>query len=123
MTKKTDDDYDINTAWILNSDYKSNKKHILEFTDLDSFGCVFLKRRKLKTKIMNRRELIEQLDKVQWNIETVEKQVNQKLEDSNYYKIFGYGKESEFYHLKEIRTKALAFWKRKFNRIIKELKY
>ena len=70
----------------------------------------------------NRKELIEQLDKVQYNIEDVERQVNQKIEDTKYYKLFGNG-STEFAHDKEIRTKALAFWKRKFNGIIKELKY
>jgi len=70
---------------------------------------------------MNRKELIEQLDKIQWNIETVEKQINVKIENSPYYKYFG--RESEFYHIKEIRTKAYAFWIRKFNRTLNQLKY
>ena len=71
---------------------------------------------------MKRLELIEQLEQVQENIETVEIQINQKMEDTTYYRIFGHG-HREFEHHKEIRTKALAFWKRKFNRIINELKY
>jgi len=72
--------------------------------------------------IMNRLELIEQLENVQDNIQYVEKQVNQKVEDTVYYKFFGNG-QKHFEHDKEIRTKALAYWKRRFNRIIKQLKY
>jgi hypothetical protein len=71
---------------------------------------------------MKRLELIEQLEQVQSNIETVEIQVNQKMEDTTYYRIFGEGKK-EFDHDKEIRAKALLYWKRRFNRIITELKY
>ena len=71
---------------------------------------------------MKRIELIEQLETVQENIETVERQVNKKIEDTTYYYFFGEGSK-EFEHDKEIRTKALAYWKRRFNRIINELKY
>ena len=71
---------------------------------------------------MKRLELIEQLEQVQENIETVENQLMMKEEDTTYYRLFGYG-QKHFEHDKEIRTKALAFWKRKFNRIINELKY
>jgi hypothetical protein len=71
---------------------------------------------------MNRQESIELLEQVQTNIEAVERQVNQKIEDSTYYKFFGHGSK-EFNHDKEIRTKALAFWKRKFNRILNQIKY
>ena len=70
---------------------------------------------------MKRIELIEQLNSVQYNIELVEKYANQKLENNIYYKIFG--SEKEFYHNKEIQTKALAYWKRRFDRILKELAY
>ena len=69
----------------------------------------------------NRRELIEELELVQYYIEIVEKQVNAKIEDNPYFMYFG--RQSEFEHLKEVRTKAYAYWKRKFNRIINELKY
>ena len=71
---------------------------------------------------MKRLELIEQLEYIQENIETVERQVNQKEEDTTYYKFFGYG-QKHFEHDKEIRTKALAYWKRRFNRVLNELKY
>jgi len=71
---------------------------------------------------MNRKELIEILEKVQSNIETVEKQINQKVEDTTYYKIFGSG-QKHFEHDKEIRKKAYAFWIRKFNRTLELLKY
>ena len=71
---------------------------------------------------MKRLELIEQLEKIQENIETVEKQVNQRMEDSTYYKIFGRG-QKDFEHNKEIATKAYAFWVRKFNRTLNKLKY
>ena len=71
---------------------------------------------------MKRLELIEQLEQVQSNIETVERQVNQKIEDTMYYRMFGNGSK-EFLHDKEIRKKSLEFWKRKFNRILNELKH
>jgi hypothetical protein len=71
---------------------------------------------------MKRLELIEQLEAIQENIETVERQVNQKITDTTYYKFFGNG-SSEFEHDKEIRIKALAFWIRKFNRTLEKLKY
>ena len=69
-----------------------------------------------------RKELIEQLEQIQSNIETVERQVNQKMEDTPYYKLFGEGSK-EFEHDKKIRTQALAFWIRKFNRTLNKLKY
>ena len=71
---------------------------------------------------MKRLELIEQLERVQENIETVEKQLNQKITDTTYYKLFGTG-QAGFEHDKEIRFKAYAYWKRRFNRIIRELQY
>ena len=71
---------------------------------------------------MKRLQLIENLERIQENIETVEKQVNQKMEDSTYYKLFGEG-QKEFEHNKEIATKAYAFWVRKFNRTLNQLKY
>jgi len=71
---------------------------------------------------MKRLELIEQLEQVQENIESVEKQVNQKLEDTTYYRIFGEGAK-EFESDKELRKKCLAYWKRRFNRILAELIY
>ena len=67
-------------------------------------------------------DLIEDLEQVLYNINMVEKQVNFKLEDTPYYQIFGRG-QKDFEHNKEIRTKALAYWKRRFNRILNELKY
>ena len=71
---------------------------------------------------MKRLQLIENLERIQENIETVEKQVNFKIEDTPYYKIFGRG-QKDFEHNKEIATKAYAFWVRKFNRTLKQLKY
>ena len=70
---------------------------------------------------MKRVELIEQLEYIQANIEQVERQVNEKLKDNNHYIFFS--TEERFNHLKEIRTKALAYWKRRFNRVLNELKY
>jgi len=69
----------------------------------------------------NRKELIEELDLVQYYIEIVEKQVNAKLEDNPYYMYFD--RQREFEHIKEIRVKAYAYWKRRFNRIIRQLQY
>ena len=69
-----------------------------------------------------RLELIEQLEQIQSNIEQVEKQVNQKIEDTTFYKLFGHG-QKHFEHDKEIRIKALAYWKRRFNRTLKKLYY
>jgi hypothetical protein len=71
---------------------------------------------------MKRLKLIEMLEAIQENIQTVETQVNQKIEDTTYYKFFGKGNK-HFQHDKEIRTKALAFWKRKFNRVTEQLIY
>ena len=71
---------------------------------------------------MNRLETIEVLEQVQTNIEVVERQVNSKIEDTPYYRFFREGSK-EFAHNKEIRTKALAFWKRKFNRLLSQIKY
>jgi hypothetical protein len=73
-------------------------------------------------KTLNRLELIEKLEIVQDNIQRVEKQINQKIEDTTYYMFFGYV-NPEFEHDKQIRTKALQYWKRLFNRIINQLKY
>ena len=70
----------------------------------------------------NRLELIEELEQVQYNIEQVEKQVNEKIEETAYYRIFGEGNK-EFNHNKEIRIKALAYWRRRFNRILNNLYY
>ena len=44
------------------------------------------------------------------------------MEDSTYYKLFGHG-QKEFEHNKEIAAKAYAFWVRKFNRTLNQLKY
>jgi len=71
---------------------------------------------------MKRIDLIEQLEQIHYNINEVERQVNQKVEDTTYYKLFGVI-HPKFKHLKEIKTKALAFWIRKFNRVLNELKY
>jgi len=71
---------------------------------------------------MKRLELIEKLEQVQQNIETVERQVNQRIEDTTYYKFFGNGSK-DFEHDKEIRTKCLAYWKRCFNRTLNQLTY
>jgi len=68
---------------------------------------------------MKRLDNIEKLEVVQGNIEAVENQLNYKKTQS--YMIFG--TNEEWAHDKEIRTKALAYWKRRFNRILNELKY
>jgi hypothetical protein len=71
---------------------------------------------------MKRLDLIEQLGKVQENIEIVEGQVNRKEKDSTFYKFFGHGSK-HFQHDREIRIKALGYWMRKFNRITQQLIY
>jgi hypothetical protein len=71
---------------------------------------------------MKRLEYIQKLEQVQENIETVEKQINKKIEDTAYYRFFGNGSK-DFYHDKEIRKKCLAYWKRRFNRILLEIGY
>jgi len=68
---------------------------------------------------MKRLELIEKLEAVQTNIETVERQLTSGI--PAYYTTFGRAKEWE--HLIEIRVNALAYWKRKFNRILLNLGY
>jgi len=70
---------------------------------------------------MKRVELIEQLEYIQANIEQVEKQINEKYQDDKFYVFFS--TEAKFNHLKEIRIKALAYWKRRFNRVLNELSY
>ena len=70
-----------------------------------------------------RLELIEELEKIQYNIETVERYINLKIEDTTYYQVFGTKDIKGFEHLKEIRIKALAYWKRRFNRTLKKLYY
>lgn len=71
---------------------------------------------------MKRSERIEVLEQVQSNIERAERMVNIKEEDTYYYRLFGTPKES-FAHDKEIRVKALSYWKRRFNRELEKLKY
>jgi hypothetical protein len=71
---------------------------------------------------MNRQETIAVLSDIQLNIEIVERQVNQKIEDNPFYGLFGNGSK-EFEHNKEIRKKALAFWKRKFNKTLVSIIY
>jgi len=68
---------------------------------------------------MKRSELITQLQEVQYNIESVEKSINSK--PGVYYTEFG--NMHKWHHLIEIRKKALAYWTRRFNRILNELKY
>jgi len=68
---------------------------------------------------MKRLELIEQLEAVQENIEAVQKQLAEKI--PTYYNIFG--KVSKWEHILGIRIKALAYWKRRFNRILLKLVY
>ena len=70
-------------------------------------------------RTMKRLELIEQLVTVQENIEAVQKQLASPM--PGYYSLFG--KERNWTHVLEIRTKALAYWKRRFNRIILTLGY
>jgi len=67
---------------------------------------------------MKRFDNIEKLHAVQGNIEFVEKQLNYKKDRA--FMIFG--TDAEWEHKQEIRTKALAYWKRRFNRILTELK-
>ena len=71
---------------------------------------------------MSRTELIEQLEKIDTNIKVVKYQINIKVEDSAYYLFFN-EVDPNFNHIKEIRTKAFAFWVRKFNRTLEQLKY
>ncbi len=68
---------------------------------------------------MKRLDKILQLKTVQENIEHTEHYINQEIPP--YYSEFN--KLHEWNHKIEIWKKALAFWKRKFNRIIDELKY
>ena len=69
-----------------------------------------------------RAELFIELEQVLYNIEQVERQINTKIQDTTYYLLFGRG-HKHFEHDKEIRIKALAYWKRRCNRILTNLKY
>lgn len=73
----------------------------------------------LMINIMKRLELIEELEAVQSNIETVESQLNQT--QPAYYSTFG--KTEQWKRLLEVRRNALAYWKRRFNRILLKLGY
>ena len=68
---------------------------------------------------MKRSELIEQLTAIQENIEEVERQLSQKM--PKHYSIFSTA--HKWKHLCDIRTKALAYWKRRFNRTLLKLGY
>ena len=71
---------------------------------------------------MSRKSKLEELEIVQNNIFIVEAQIHSKIEDTTYFKVFK-EKPKDYEHNKEIRTKALAYWKRRYNRILKELQY
>ena len=60
---------------------------------------------------MERLKLIQKLEAIQEKIETIEEQVNHETIDSMFYRFFR-DRETRFLHDKEIKTKALAFWKR-----------
>ena len=68
---------------------------------------------------MKRLELIQQLEKVQENIEVVQRRLAQPM--PAYYALFN--KCSEWRHKKEVWLKCLMFWKRKFNNILSKLSY
>ena len=69
----------------------------------------------------NRKQLIEELETVQYNIQIVEMRLSEKLEENNYFLILG--TSSQFEHNKEIQTKCLAYWKKRFNRTLLKLSY
>jgi len=68
---------------------------------------------------MKKLELIEELETVQENIEKVERQIAQRPS----FRHVEFGKMNEYYHIRSIRTRALAYWKRRFNRILLKLGY
>ena len=69
----------------------------------------------------SRKELIEELEQINYNIITVERYLSQKLEQNSYFLIFG--TRSQFEHKQEIQTKCLAYWQRRFNRVLAKLSY
>ena len=68
---------------------------------------------------MDRLTLLDQLSEVHWNIRTTENLINSN--QRNYYRELGI--ENRWNHKVEIWEKCLAYWKRRFNRILNELKY
>jgi len=68
-----------------------------------------------------RNEILEKLEQIQYNIVETERRVNQKEEDTVYYKFFG--KRNEFKLDQDIQIKCLAYWKRRFNRELNKIKY
>lgn len=71
---------------------------------------------------MKRIELIMNLEIIQDYIEMYESLINQKVEDTTYFQLFG-DEPRNFKHEKEIQTKARKYWIRLFNRTLNELKY
>ncbi len=68
---------------------------------------------------MDRETLIQQLDQVRYNIKLTERFMAQPI--PYYYSEFGH--LSRWQHKLKIWAKCLAYWKRRFNRILNELRY
>ena len=66
-------------------------------------------------------ELLWEAEHIQGNIEQVDRAVNDKIDNNPYYKWFA--TTQKWNHRQEIKKKALAYWKRRFNRVLNELKY
>lgn len=68
---------------------------------------------------MKRLDTLDKLIQIQYNVETVEKQLASKMPE--FYNIFS--KISQWEHSQEIKRKALVYWKRRFNRELLKLGY
>ena len=74
-----------------------------------------------KNKTMKtRQQLHDELDQVYHNIRQTES-ITDNISNSSYYTI--YGNEEQRAHDVEIQNKCLEYWKRRYNRILIELRY
>ena len=70
---------------------------------------------------MKRLDNIEKLQEVQYNIEHYDRLLvnSERWKSENFF----FGTQAELDHEKEVCEKSKAYWKRRFNRILKELEY
>lgn len=61
------------------------------------------------------------MDNIVRYIKQIEAWLSKKEEETPFYMM--YGRSGAYIHDREIKTKALAFWKRAFNRRLEKIKY
>ena len=70
---------------------------------------------------MGRIENIKKLERIQVNINTIIEDINSLNDTKMFYEIFA--SELQRQHDLHIKSKCLEYWKRKFNKILKEIEY